>query len=149
MVNVVTSCEAVVSRACGSVKSWQTQGMRIWNRPYAFISWAIVALGAIHMLATLRLSSSTPAFRVWFFGSGLAMALVGAINLLHRAYGRSAAGLRIVCWIANILLTLFAVAAGALTGASIAECVLVLGLVGGALILSFVRSVHSPISHIR
>ena len=123
--------------------------MRIWNRLYAFIGWAIVAVGGLHMLVTFRLSSSTPAFRVWFFGSGMAMALVGAMNLLHRAYGRSAVGLRIVCWIANILLTLFAVAAGALTGASIAEYVLVLGLVGGALILSFVRSVHSPIPHIR
>jgi hypothetical protein len=123
--------------------------MRIWNRLYAFIGWAIVALGGLHMLVTFRLSSSTPAFRVWFFGSGMAMALVGAMNLLHRAYGRSAVGLRIVCWIANILLTLFAVAAGALTGASIAEYVLVLGLAGGALILSFVRSVHSPIPPIR
>lgn len=123
--------------------------MRIWNRLYAFVGWAIVALGGLHMLVTFRLSSSTPAFRVWFFGSGLAMALVGAMNLLHRAYGRSAVGLRIVCWIANILLTLFAVAAGALTGASIGEYVLVLGLVGGALILSFVPSVHPTFPHIR
>jgi hypothetical protein len=114
--------------------------MRIVNRLYGFVGWAIVALGGLHMLTTLRLSASTPAFRVWFFGSGLAMSLVGALNLLHRAYGRSAAGLRMVCWTANIVLTLFAVAAGAFTGASIAEFVLVLGLVGGALILSFIRA---------
>jgi hypothetical protein len=121
--------------------------MRILNRLYAFIGWAIVSLGGVHMLVTLQLSSSTPAFRVWFFGSGLAMALVGALNLLHRAYGYSAAGLRLVCWAANILITLFALAAGAFTGASLAEYILIVSLVGGALILSFVRSAHSPMSH--
>ena len=111
--------------------------MRIANRLYAFVSWAIIVLGTVHMLFTLRLSSSTPAFRVWFFGSGIAMALVGALNLLHRAYGHSAAGLRRVCWCANILLTLFAAAAGAFTGSSAAEYIVVVGLVGGALIFSF------------
>ena len=116
--------------------------MRILNLLYAFVGWAIVALGGLHMVATLRLSASTPAFRVWFFGSGIAMALVGAVNLLHRVYGRSAAGLRVVCWIANIFLTLFAFAAGALTGASIAEYIVIVSLVGGALILSFLRPAH-------
>jgi hypothetical protein len=119
--------------------------MRTLNRFYAFIGWAIVALGGLHMLATLRLSTSTPMFRLWFFGSGIAMALVGALNLLHRAYGHSAAGLRIVCWAANILLTLFAIVAGALTGASVAAYILIVSLTGGALILSFVRSaIHPP-----
>lgn len=119
--------------------------MRIVNRLYAFVGWAIVALGGLHMLTTIRLTASTPAFRVWFFGSGVAMALVGALNLLHRAYGHSAAGLRIVCWTANIFLTLFALAAGALTGASVAAYILIVSLTGGALILSFVRSaIHPP-----
>jgi len=116
--------------------------MRVLTRLYGFIGWAIVALGALHMITTLRLSASSVAFRLWFFGSGMAMALVGALNLLHRTYGRSAAGLRFVCWVANILLTAFAFVAGALTRASIAEYVLVISLVGGALILSFLRSAH-------
>jgi len=116
--------------------------MRLLSRLYAFMGWAIVALGALHMLATLQLSASTPAFRVWFFGSGIAMALVGALNLLHRAYGRSAAALRVVCWTANVFLTLFALAAGAFTGASIAEYILIVSLTGGALILSFVRPAY-------
>jgi len=123
--------------------------MRILNRLYAFLCWGIVALGALHMVATLRLSASTPAFRVWFFGSGMAMALVGALNLLHRAYGRSAAGLRVVCWTANIFLTLFALAAGAFTGASIAAYILIVSLSGGALILSFVRSAYPAMPDIR
>ena len=113
--------------------------MRIVNRLYAFVGWAIVALGGLHMLATIRLSS-TPAFRVWFFGSGLAMALGGALNLLNRAYGRSAPGLRIVCWIANVFLTLLGAVAGALTGASVAEYVVIMGLLAGAFVLSLSRS---------
>jgi len=110
------------------------------NRLYAFIGWAIVALGALHMLTTIRLSASSPTFRVWFFGSGIAMALVGAVNLLHRAYGPAAPGLRVVCRIANVFLTLFAVVAGALSRASLVEYLVILGLLGGASILSFVPS---------
>ena len=118
--------------------------MRIVNRLYAFLGWGIVALGGLHMLATMRLSASTPAFRVWFFGSGLAMALGGALNLLNRAYGRAAPGLRIVCWITNIILTLLGAVAGALTGASVAEYILIMSLLGGALLLSFSRSSLNP-----
>lgn len=121
--------------------------MRIVNRLYAFVGWAIVALGGLHMLTTTRLSASTPAFRVWFFGAGLAMALAGALNFLHRAYGSSAAGVSIVCWTANIFLTFFAAVAGAITGAGMAEYVLIVGLVGTALILSFIPAARSPTRH--
>lgn len=118
--------------------------MRIVNRLYAFIGWAIVALGGLHMLATIKLSASTPAFRVWFFGSGLAMALAGALNLLNRSYGHTAPGLRIVCWIANIFQTLLGAVAGALTGASVAVYVLIMSLLGGAFILSLSRWSLNP-----
>jgi putative Ca2+/H+ antiporter (TMEM165/GDT1 family) len=118
--------------------------MRIVNRLYTVVGWAIVALGGLHMLTTMRLSASSPAFRVWFFGAGIAMALAGALNLLHRAYGSSAAGLRFVCRTANVLLTLFAVAAGAVTGAGTAAYIVIVGLTSGALILSFVRSAIHP-----
>jgi hypothetical protein len=92
------------------------------------------------MLTTFRLSTASPAFRVWFFGSGIAMSLVGALNLLHRTYGPSAPGLRIVCRGANILLIIFAAVAGSVTGASMPEYILIMGLLGGALILSFIPS---------
>lgn len=118
--------------------------MRIVNRLYAFLGWAIVALGGLHMLATIRLSASTPAFRVWFFGSGLAMALGGALNLLNRAYGHSAPGLRIVCWIANVVLSLLGAVAGAVTGAGVGEYILIMSLLGGALILSLSGSSLKP-----
>ena len=96
------------------------------------------------MLTTFRLATSSPTARVWFFGSGLAIALVGALNLLHRAYGESAIGLRVVCRSANILLLLFAAVAGTLTGASLAQQVLLLFVVGGAAILSCLPARHFP-----
>jgi hypothetical protein len=117
---------------------------RIANRLYGFLGWAIVALGGLHMVATIRLSASTPAFRVWFFGSGLAIALGGALNLLNRAYGPSARGLRIVCRIANICLLLLGAVAGSVTGASVVEYVVIMGLLGGAFILSLNRSSLNP-----
>jgi hypothetical protein len=118
--------------------------MRIITRLYAFVGWAIVVLGGLHMLATIRLSTSSTAFRVWFFGSGLAIALGGALNLLHRTYGRSAPGLRIVCWSANISLTVFGAVAGAVTGASMSEYLLIMGLLGGASLLSLSRAALKP-----
>ena len=114
--------------------------MRTLSIFYAVVGWGIVVLGSLHMISTLRLLNSTPVFRLWFFGAGMAMALVGALNLLHRAYGRSALGLRLVCSVANILLLCFAVIAGALTTSSLVERTLVVGLIGSALILSFIPS---------
>jgi hypothetical protein len=103
---------------------------------YAFFAWLILAIGTLHMLAAFRLSG--PAIgRVWFFGSGLAIALVGSLNLLHRAYGRSCLGIRVVCRTGNVLLTLLAVVAGIVTGTSLIQRVVIWSLLGGALLFSF------------
>ena len=110
------------------------------SRLYAAVGWGIVALGGLHMFTTFRLATSTPVGRVWFFGSGIAMSLVGALNLLNRNYGASARGLRIVCRIANLALLAFAAVAGWITHASLMEYVVIVGLLGGALILSLMRS---------
>ena len=103
---------------------------------YAVFAWLIVAIGTLHMLATFRLSTGNVLGKVWFFGSGLAVALVGALNLLHRTYGRFALGIRVVCRAANVLMMLLAIVAGTVTGASLAQRLLVWLLLGGALILS-------------
>jgi len=114
--------------------------MRTLSIFYAAVSWGIVVLGSLHMLSTLRLLNSTPVFQLWFFGAGMAMAFVGALNLLHRAYGSSALGLRVVCSGANILLLCFAVVAGWLTSSSWLERAVIVALVGSATILSFLPS---------
>jgi hypothetical protein len=116
--------------------------MRILNRLYAVFGWAIVLLGTLHMATTFRLTASSHNFQVWFFGSGIALVLLGALNLLYRSYAQAAPGLRIVCRSANLLLTLFTLVAGAVTGASVAEFIVVVGLLGGAFVLSFL---HYPL----
>ena len=107
------------------------------GRIYVVFAWLIVAIGTLHMIATLRLSAGTGLDKVWFFGSGLAIVLVGALNLLHRAYGASCLGVRIVCRTANIFLMLIAIVAGTISGASLVQRVIIWSLFGGILILSF------------
>jgi hypothetical protein len=110
--------------------------MKMLSRIYAVFGWLIVAIGILHMLATFRLSTGSALGKVWFFGSGLAIALVGALNLLNRTYGRSTFGIRVVCRAANVLMTLLAIVAGVVTGASLPQRLLVWSLLGCALILS-------------
>jgi hypothetical protein len=106
---------------------------------YAILGWGIVALGAVHMLATLLLFHTLNSSALWFFSGGIALALTGTLNLLHRVYGRIAPGLRRVCIGTNILMTIFGVLSGVVTHANITEFTLVLGLIGGATVLSLSR----------
>lgn len=111
---------------------------------YGVAGWGIALLGAMHMLATVRIPSDRGAYAVWFFGSGLAISLVGALNLLNRAYGSSAAGLRWVCVAGNVVMSAVAGVAGIVTGASATELAIVLGLMGGATALSPLRHASRP-----
>jgi hypothetical protein len=117
--------------------------MNITGRIYAVFAWLIVAIGTLHMIATFCLSAGTTIGKVWFFGSGLAIALVGALNLLHRAYGPSCLGVRMVCRTGDILLTLIAIVAGTISGASLVQRVITWWVFGGVLILSC-----SPLRHV-
>ena len=106
---------------------------------YAFVSWGIVALGVVHMLSTLRFFKTLTGAALWFFSGGIALALTGALNVLNRAYGPSAPGLRKVCVGTNMLMTAFGLISGVVSGANIAQFALVLGLMGGATALSLSR----------
>jgi len=106
---------------------------------YAILSWGIVALGAVHMLATFRLFHTLNGAALWFFSGGIALVLTGAFNLLHRVYGHIAPGLRRVCIGTNIFMTIFSVISGVVSHAGIAGFTLVLGLIGGATVLSLSR----------
>jgi hypothetical protein len=105
---------------------------------YAIAGWGIVALGAVHMLATLRFQSLSSA-ALWFFSGGITLVLTGTLNLLNRSYGHIAPGLRKVCIGTNIVITIFSVLSGVVTHAGIAGFILVLGLIGGATVLSLTR----------
>ena len=106
---------------------------------YAILSWGIVALGVLHMLATFKIFHTLNGAALWFFSGGIALGLTGTLNLLHRVYGRIAPGLRRVCIGTNILMTIFGVFSGVVTHASITGFTLVLGLIGGATVLSMNR----------
>ena len=106
---------------------------------YALVSAAILALGVLHMATTFRLSSSA-AFKVWFFGAGMTIALAGVLNFLNRRYGLAAFGLRVVCIVTNVLIICLAGVAGRVTGASLAEQIVMLTVMTSALILSALRS---------
>jgi hypothetical protein len=103
---------------------------------YFVLSLCIVAFGAFHIAATPRLFSHLTTGAVWFASGGLAIILTGALNLLRRIYGETAPGLRLVCVLANIVMTSFALVAGYASRASVLEFVVVLGLLGGATVLS-------------
>jgi hypothetical protein len=114
---------------------------------YAFVSWGIVALAAVHMLATLHFFKTLTSAALWFFSGGIALALTGAINLLHRAYGRVAPGLRKVCIGTNIVMLAFGIVSGVASGAGIISLALVLGLMGGATALSLSWSALNRPAH--
>lgn len=62
----------------------------------------MIALGVLHMLATFRFFNTVNNAALWFFNGGIAFVLTGTLNLLHRAYGRIAPGVRRVCIGTNI-----------------------------------------------
>ena len=74
----------------------------------------------------------------------MAMSLTGALNLLNSSYGSVAPGVKKVCVAANIFMTLFALVAGRVTNASVAEKVVILALVGSATVLSVLKRSSSP-----
>ena len=111
------------------------------GRLYTIESWALIALGVVHVSAAPRFFDAFTSQALWFVSGGLLMALVGVLNLLNRAYGRGARGLRIVCLGVNTLMVAFGIAVGLLSRASLASWIIVLGIVVPLTVLSSLRAV--------
>jgi hypothetical protein len=111
---------------------------------YVVLSLGLIALGMIHIAATPRFFTHLTSEAVWFASGGLAMILTGALNLLRRAYGEVAPGLRVVCVAANVVMTGFAIVAGYAGRASALEFMLPLGLIGGATLFSLLPAAQRP-----
>ena len=103
---------------------------------YLIFSFCVIALGLIHVASTPRFFPHLTSGAVWFASGGLAIMLTGALNILRRAYGELALGLRWVCVITNVVMTGFALLAGYASRASVAQYVVVLGLLGGTTVFS-------------
>jgi hypothetical protein len=116
------------------------------NRLYGTLAWGMIALGLLHVWSAPR--TFTPA-TLWFASGGLAIMLTGALNLLNRSYGSSAAGLRRVCIGVNAVMVLFALLSGIVNRATASQLVIVLGLFGGAGAFSAIRRALLPSSVVR
>ena len=103
---------------------------------YLVVSLAIIGLGMVHIAAAPHFFPHLTAGALWFASGGLAIAFTGGFNLLNRAYGETAFGLRVVCVIANVVMTCFALLVGYVSRASAAQFVLVIGMTAGAGVLS-------------
>ena len=106
------------------------------SRLYAVVSWLLIALGAWHMALTPRLYHELAMPALWFFSGGMLIALSAAMNLVNRAYGATALGLRRTVIGANLAVALFAVFGGVVGRAPIWELAVILGLYAAIVILS-------------
>jgi hypothetical protein len=80
-------------------------------------SYLIIALGVVHTSLTPVFMSRLSPNAMWFAGAGLAMVVLGFLNIaLRRNAGRDPV-LRILCHTANLVFTIF----GALTGYVVSE----------------------------
>src|SRR5262245_49940989 len=67
-------------------------------------------LGVVQWIATPVLFKSAEEPTFWFFGGGITLWVVGALNLLRIRYGSIARGVLVVSVTSNVLLALFWVA---------------------------------------
>ena len=104
---------------------------------YAAASWLLAALGVLHMAATFAIHHQLTSNALWFFSGGALMALCAAVNLVNRAYGRDAPGLRWVCRAANLLVTALFTTGGVVGHASTAALAGMLVLLPLLTVLSF------------
>jgi hypothetical protein len=114
------------------------------RRLYQVLGSGLLLLGVAHMATTFQAFDTLSGAAVWSFGAGIAMALTGALNLLNAAYGQQAPGVRWTCRATNLGMTVFGGLAGAATRATVGEFLIVLGLVGGATLLSLWPRVLRP-----
>lgn len=106
------------------------------RKAFGVLGWGIIALGVLHMASTPR---TLTASALWFFSGGIAMVLTGALNLLSRAYGRAARGLRWTCVATNAAMTVFTLIAGSIGGGTVEQMVIIVGWMGATTALSLMR----------
>lgn len=106
------------------------------RRIYLVLALLVVLLGLFHAVSTFRIFDALSSRAVWFAGAGLAMVLTGILNLLNRAYGAVAPGVRWAAICANFAITAFAALAGIVGGASAAEFAMIVGLTAATTVVS-------------
>ncbi len=115
------------------------------SKLYAVLSWLLVALGVFHMVSAFSIYAALTMPALWFFGGGIVIVMGAMLNLLNRAYGQTARGLRIATIVTNFTVGCFAAAGGILSGAGVLALVVVLGLYVVITVLSATRSAQKSI----
>ena len=110
---------------------------------YMIVAFLIILLGLVHVAAAFAIFQELSGRAVWFASGGLAVVLTGLINLLNRAYGAAARGVRWTAFGANAVMTVFAALAGLAGAASNVQLVVIVGLMAAATLLSL-RPVPAP-----
>ena len=107
------------------------------GRLYLLLAVLMSGLGVVHVSATFAFFDTLSSRAIWFASGGLAMILTGVINLLNRAYGAAAPGVRWAPFGANFAMTVFAALAGIAGAASAAQQIVVVLLMVMATLLSW------------
>ena len=110
------------------------------RRLYLVLAGLIILLGFVHVAATFSLFDALNARAVWFASGGIAIVATGLLNLLNRAYGHTAPGVRWAAIGTNAVMTLFAALAGVAGAASNAQLIVIVGLLAGTTFVSILPS---------
>ena len=106
---------------------------------YLVLAVLVVLLGLFHLVSTLRFYDELSSRAVWFASGGLALIFTGVLNLLSRAYGNAAPGVRWSALGANAVMTVFAWLAGTAGAASGAQLAAIVGLMAVTTLVSAQR----------
>jgi len=111
---------------------------------YFLLAVLVILLGLTHTIATFFLFAEMNGRALWFASAGLLLIVTGMLNLLNRAYGRAAPGLRWACVATNAAMFVFAILAGHAGAASDLQLVFVVGLMGAAALVSTLPAATAP-----
>ena len=106
---------------------------------YLILAVLIILLGLVHIGATFMLFDALTGRAIWFASGGVAIVLTGLLNLLNRAYGATAPGVRWAAIGTNLVMTGFAALAGVAGAASDAQLMMIVGLMAAGTIVSMLR----------
>ena len=105
---------------------------------YGVASWLLLAFGLVHIAATPSRFDALSSGALWFLSGGVLLVVVASLNLLNRAHGVAAPGVRRVALVANIVNLGLAIASGIVGRSGIAGWVIVLGILVPLAVLSAV-----------
>jgi len=106
------------------------------GRLYLLLAALMSLLGLVHISATFILFDTLSSRAIWFASGGLALIFTGLFNLLNRAYGPIAPGLRWATVGVDAVMTLFALLAGMADAAPVAQIAAIAGTMLAATLLS-------------